>query len=453
MFLNNLKKFKIVSETGFEYSSKNIVDIKNQLKSIFKEKKLILFICDNNEFSLLFYVVNLALKHCLIPISSNTTKISLKRIINNFQPDIIFSKKFLTINEYKVFEKFGTYFLLERKKSSILVHKDLSLLLSTSGTTGDSKFVKLTYENLYSNALAIKKYLNLNSLDSTLTTLPIHYSYGISVINSHLVADAKIHLNTLSFFDKEFWDKIKKKKITNLSGVPFHYEIIHRMGIQKIKLKSLKFCTQAGGKLNTNLVNFFSNEFIKLNKKFYIMYGQTEASPRISYIEEINLIKYPDSVGRAIPGGKIFIKKNKNREGEILYQGKNIFCGYATKRIDLQKIRKIKTLNTGDLGYIKNGLLFITGRIKRIAKIYGIRVNLDTLEDYLGNLGIDCKCVYKNKKIHLFILNDKINKKRIKIFINKDFEININTIEFIKIQNFPLLSNKKINYKLLYEYI
>ena len=75
------------------------------------------------------------------------------------------------------------------------------------------------------------------------------------------------------------------------------------------------------------------------------MYGQTEASPRISYIEEINLIKYPDSVGRAIPGGKIFIKKNKNREGEILYQGKNIFCGYATKRIDLQKIRKIKTFS------------------------------------------------------------------------------------------------------------
>ena len=452
MFFENLKKFKIISETGFVYSAKNINKIKNHFNFIFKGKKLILFICDNDEFCLLFYITNLSLKHCLIPISTNTTTVSLKKIINNLQPDIIFTKNLLNLKFYKIFEKFGPYNLLETKRRSFPIHKDLSLLLSTSGTTGNSKFVKLTYENLYSNALAIKKYLNLSFLDSTITTLPIHYSYGISVINSHLIADAKIHLNTLSFFEKKFWDKVKKKKITNISGVPFHYEIIHKIGLKKLKFKSLKFCTQAGGKLDINLIKFFSSEFIKLNKKFYIMYGQTEASPRISYIDERDLIKYPNSVGRAIPGGKIFIKEGKNHEGEILYQGKNIFYGYATNRIDLQKIGKIKTLNTGDLGYIKKGLLFITGRITRIAKIYGVRVNLDALEEYLKNLGINCKCIYKNDKINILTLNKKINKK-IKTFLTKDFEININTIKFIKIKNFPLMLNKKINYKLLYEYI
>ena len=137
----------------------------------------------------------------------------------------------------------------------------------------------------------------------------------------------------------------KKKKITNFSGVPFHFEILHKMNIDKLNLKSIRFCTQAGGKLDAAITKSLSKKFFTLNKKFFVMYGQTEASPRISYADEKDLMKYPDTVGRVIPGGKIFIK-NKKKIGEILYKGNNIFRGYASKRADLTYLKKINILRT-----------------------------------------------------------------------------------------------------------
>jgi long-chain acyl-CoA synthetase len=431
-----------------------LIKLANKLKLLFKKKKLILFICDNDVNSLLFYIANLALKNCLIPISPSISNNSLKKIISNFKPDIIFSKRLLKSDKYVLLEHFGQYKILKIKKSQTPIHKDLSLLLSTSGSSGNSKFVKLTYKNILSNALAIKKYLKLNYSDSTITTLPLNYSYGISVVNSHLLADAKIHANKLTFFDLEFWKKIKLLGISNISGVPFHYEILHRVGVDKINFNKLKFCTQAGGKLREDLIKILVNKFIKFKKNFYIMYGQTEASPRISYINQKTLSKYPNSVGKAIPGGKIFIKVKKKRIGEICYKGDNIYRGYSTVRANLYKLKNIKILKTGDIGYKKNGLLFILGRTSREAKIYGVRVNLDVLENYLNNSSkLLSKCIFKNNKIYICTLNKKYKELLIKKLIFEDFDININSIIFVRLKKFPLMYNRKIDYKKLYEYL
>jgi len=452
--LKNLKNFQIISNTVKIHRVNNLIKIANKLKLLFKKKKLILFICDNDEDSLLFYVANIALKNCLIPISPSISNDSLKKLISNFKPDIIFSKNLSNFDEYILLKHFGQYKILEIKKFQTPIHKDLSLLLSTSGSSGNSKFVKLTYKNIFSNAQAIKKYLKLNCLDSTITTLPLNYSYGISVINSHLLADAKVHANKLTFFDMKFWKKIRLLGISNLSGVPFHYEILDRIGVDKINFDKLKFCTQAGGKLREDLIKILVNKFIKLKKKFYIMYGQTEASPRISYIDQKTLKKYPNSVGKAIPGGKIFVKVKKNGIGEVCYKGKNIYCGYSTKRASLYKLENIEILKTGDIGYKKKGLLFITGRISREAKIYGIRVNLDVLENYVNNsTRLLCKCIFKNNRIYIFTLNKKYKELLIKNLIFKDFDINMNSIIFIRVKKFPLMSNKKTDYGKLYEYL
>ena len=200
------------------------------------------------------------------------------------------------------------------------------------------------------------------------------------------------------------------------------------MNIDKLKLKSLKFCTQAGGKLNTSIIKSIVNKFLKLNKKFFVMYGQTEASPRMTYADEKDLIKYPETVGRPIPGGKIFIKDLKKKIGEICYIGKNVFHGYATKRGDLSNLKKISILRTGDIGYVKKGLLFVTGRISRFE-------------------------IYNNNKIFIFVTKSKINENKIKILIKKDFEISINTIVFRTIKKIPYNNNKKIDYKKLNEEI
>ena len=290
-FFKNLKKFQLISDSGNVYEKNEIKELSKTLQKLSKGKKLVLFMGDNDEHSILFYIACLNLRDCIMPISSNTSKKSLGKIIKNFNPEIIFTKENIINKNYKKLDTFGMYKTFKRKNIISKINKELALLLSTSGSTGESKYVKLTYKNIYSNASSIKKYLNLDTSHSTITTLPIHYSYGISVINSHLLADAKIYINKLSFFEKKFWHNLAKNKITNFSGVPFHFEILHRLNIEKLNFDSLKFCTQAGGKLNVEIVKSLVEKFSKLKKKFYVMYGQTEASPRISYADEKDLMK------------------------------------------------------------------------------------------------------------------------------------------------------------------
>lgn len=452
-FFKNLKKFQLISSSGKIYGISEIKELSKTLHELFRGKKLVLFLGDNDEYSILFYAACLNLRDCIMPISSNTSKKSINKIIKNFSPEIIFTKENIVNKNYKKLYTFGIYKILRKKNLIRKINKELALLLSTSGSTGESKYVKLTYKNIYSNALSIKKYLDLDSSHSTITTLPIHYSYGISVINSHLLADAKIYINKLSFFEKDFWHNLAKNKITNFSGVPFHFEILHKLNIEKLNLNSLKFCTQAGGKLNVEIIKFFVQKFSKLKKKFYVMYGQTEASPRISYADEKDLAKYPETVGKPIPGGNIIIKNLKENLGEICYRGKNVFNGYAKNRKDLKKLEKINILRTGDIGKKKQNLLFITGRLSRFQKIYGVRVNLDVLEKYLTNIKIKCFCVFKSNKIFIFTTKLVENENDIKILIKNDFEININTIRFIKINKFPYNLNNKIDYKILNEKI
>ena len=452
-FFKNLKKFQLISNSGKIYGISEIKELSKTLHGLFRGKKLVLFLGDNDEYSILFYAACLNLRDCIMPISSNTSKKSINKIIKNYSPEIIFTKDNIVNKNYKKLYTFGIYKILRKKNLIRKINKELALLLSTSGSTGESKYVKLTYKNIYYNALSIKKYLDLDSSHSTITTLPIHYSYGISVINSHLLADAKIYINKLSFFEKDFWHNLAKNKITNFSGVPFHFEILHKLNIEKLNLNSLKFCTQAGGKLNVEIIKFFVQKFSKLKKKFYVMYGQTEASPRISYADEKDLAKYPETVGKPIPGGNIIIKNLKENLGEICYRGKNVFNGYAKNRKDLKKLEKINILRTGDIGKKKQNLLFITGRLSRFQKIYGVRVNLDVLEKYLNNIKIKCFCVFKSNKIFIFTTKLVENENDIKILIKNDFEININTIEFIKINKFPYNLNNKIDYKILNEKI
>ena len=190
--LTKIKTIKIISENGTCYTIKDIKNIKEKFESLLKKKKLILFIVDNDEFAIIFYIVCLIYKQGLMIINSNITNNSLDSIIKKFKPDIIFSKNSKNFNNsknYKIIRSFEYYNIYQynNNNKNLEIHKDLALLLTTSGTSGESKFVKLSYQNIYTNAEAIKKYLGIKSTDRTMTILPIHYTYGIAVINSHLV--------------------------------------------------------------------------------------------------------------------------------------------------------------------------------------------------------------------------------------------------------------------------
>ena len=126
----------------------------------------------------------------------------------------------------------------------------MALLLSTSGSTGSTKFVKLSYENIFSNTKNISKYLKLTKKDRSISSLPLNYSYGLSVINTHLYKGGSIFVSERNVIDKKFWEIVNNFKISNLNGVPFFYEILSKIGFEKFNLNSIKFFTQAGGHLN-----------------------------------------------------------------------------------------------------------------------------------------------------------------------------------------------------------
>ena len=187
------------------------------------------------------------------------------------------------LDNYKKKELKEFDYVYENKKLlSYEIDKKIFLLLSTSGSTGSAKFVKLSKRNIFSNTENIKEYLKLNKKDCTLTNLPINYAYGLSILNSHLLAGAKVILTDKSIVEKSTIELAKRNSISNFNGVPSTFELLFNFKLESFYLKKVRFISQAGGALSEKTFNNIVR-YTKNKKKFFIMYGQTEASPRMSY--------------------------------------------------------------------------------------------------------------------------------------------------------------------------
>lgn len=260
----------------------------------------------------------------------------------------------------------------ERDAAPVQLHPDLRVLLSTSGSTGSPKLVRLTERNLLANAEAIVSYLGIDAEERALGTLPIPYSYGMSVLHSHLLAGASIAFSPHAIIRRALWEDARRHGATSFAGVPYAYAMLERIGMREMELPALRTMTQAGGRLDPEMALRFA-----ARARLFVMYGQTEASPRIAYVPPERLAEKAGSIGVPIPGGALRVQ-----DGELVYQGPNVMLGYARSREDLGRGDELGgVLRTGDLGHADDdGFFFVTGRRKRIAKVYGQRVNLDEVE-------------------------------------------------------------------------
>lgn len=275
-----------------------------------------------------------------------------------------------------------------RQRSAARPHPDLAVLLATSGSTGNPKFVRLSHTNIQTNAKQIAATIHLESSDRAALTLPLHYSFGMSVVTSHVLAGATLVAPSEGVMSKAFWAQISSTLVTFMPGVPRSLATLQRLDFASLKPPSLRSLAQAGGKLPDAAIRYFSDVMSNAGGGFYVMYGQTEASPRISCLPPEALSLKFGSVGKAMPGGMIEIVDSDGNAltpftvGEIRYTGPNVMMGYASALEDLASDDvQGDSLMTGDLGFVDDeNYLFITGRSSRYCKIASARVSLDDVE-------------------------------------------------------------------------
>lgn len=414
----------------------------NFLEKLQIEKKLVLIEMANELDPIVAYLACLRGNHPAMLVYPEHQEL-IAQIKEDYAPEI-------------VYEKLGNKFVLNHKLNNHVPSNnfspELALLLSSSGSTGSAKCIRLSADNLNANAESIVEYLNIDATQKTITNLPLHYSYGLSVLNSHLACGASIVVTDESVIDDSFWKLFKREKVTSLAGVPYVYEVLDRIGFQEMDLPSLQYFTQAGGRLSPELVKKFAQFAKDTKRRFYVMYGQTEATARIAYMPYDKILDYPNCMGIPIPKGKIKLYdgekeiKKIDTPGEIVYSGPNVMMGYALNREDLSLPSQINELRTGDIAcYNQEGLYYIVGRKSRFLKLFGKRVNLDEVELYLRRQGKSVICGGTDQ--HLIVLTtDKNELKQIKDIIISYYKLSANIVSVIYEDEIPLLPSGKPDY-------
>lgn len=342
-----------------------------------------------------------------------------------------------------------------------LSHPDLAVLLTTSGSTGSPKLVQLSRANIRSNAEQIAISLEINESDRGVTLLPLFYSFGMSILTSHMVAGSSVLVTDRGLLDSQLWDDLKRYKVTLLPGVPQSFAMLKRLGFAERDLPAVRGLLQAGGRLPVELVDEFDELMKSRGGALYVMYGQTEASPRIACLPPQDLPEKRGSAGKALRGGRLVAMDDDSELpagdiGEIVYSGPNVMMGYAQERADLI-LGDIQgdTLRTGDLGYVdQEGFLFLTGRTKRIAKLAGERVSLDEIEASISGLGAVAAVDAGDHGVTVFTTeSNEALQSQTRRCLARHLRVAARLIRIEYVDELPILSNGKTDYQTLSTWI
>lgn len=350
--------------------------------------------------------------------------------------------------------EYGLYF--SKGAAGPQLHPDLTLLLATSGSTGSPKLVRLSRQNLAANAQSIIDYLGIDADERAITSLPFNYSYGLSVINSHLKAGASIVLSQHTFFDAAFWQQVKTQQVSSLAGVPYSYDMLLKLRFERMDLPSLRTLTQAGGRLDSAKAAQVHTICQARDMRFFTMYGQTEATARIAYLPPQDLERKLGSIGRAIPGGRLWLEDETGtvvdepgQIGELVYSGPNVALGYAEQPEDLMRGDDWRgQLRTGDLArQDEEGYFFLAGRKHRFLKIFGVRVSLDAVEVWCAQRALVGAAHGRDDLLCVSVEGDECcNLQQHAQALAADLRIHPSALKLRVITALPRLSSGKVDY-------
>ncbi len=416
------KRLMLLEDTGKGVTYGDFTAFYSSVENKLRTGTLLFLFCENSIGAVFFYLACLNKKIVPLLLDAKMEQALAARLIQTYAPDYIAFPADLcadvSADAVPAAEGFGytvyQYTPAGQRAPYPALHPDLALLLTTSGSTGSPKLVRQSRKNISANAASIADYLDLNASERPITTLPMHYTYGLSIINSHLLAGAAVLLTNRSMVEKEFWEFFRQEQASSFGGVPYTYEILRRLSFFDMELPSLRTMTQAGGKLAPKLHREFAEYAAQTGRNFIVMYGQTEATARMGYLPAEDALRKCGSMGIAIPGGRFRLMEDKDveitepdRTGELVYEGENVTMGYAACRAGLAKgDERGGVLFTGDMAMRDaDGYYYITGRKKRFLKLFGMRVNMDEIERLLKAEyeGVQAACAGEDDHMRIFL--------------------------------------------------
>jgi acyl-CoA synthetase (AMP-forming)/AMP-acid ligase II len=438
------------SGRAWSYSAlRRDVDVLSAGLPRFGRKSLGAILARNNYESLVAYLAGLDSGSALILLDGSLNPGLRQSLIAAYQPDWVFvSNAAEALAGYRPASAQFAGLLENESPQGLNIHPDLALLLTTSGSTGSPKLVRLTLRNLQANANSIAQYLQLTADDRPITSLPMSYSYGLSVVNSHLAVGARLVLTDDGVLQRGFWDALEQQRCTSFAGVPYTYQMLLQTGLLKTKGATLRALTQAGGRLEERFIRQMYELATARGWRFFVMYGQTEATARISYVPFEQLAGKIGSVGVAIPDGALSVDSTTE---ELVYRGPNVMMGYAECRADLAKGDELQgELHTGDLArQDDDGFFYITGRKKRFLKMFGKRFNLDDAEKILVRRCDTTVACYGRDDLLMAAVEDSHSADTIHAIICETFDLPKPAVKVMTLSELPRTANGKLEYRRL----
>jgi acyl-CoA synthetase (AMP-forming)/AMP-acid ligase II len=445
MFVDDLEQWgdntALVTTSGTRLSYRELAERLDRLVAGFGERRRLVLIEARNELQpLLAYLACLRGRHPVMLVPGGRDDVD--GLVSTYRPDVVVAK---------VADSWTTRPV--RDAGCQELHPDLAVLLSTSGSTGTAKFVRLSRANLDANAASIASYLAIADTDRAPTSLPFHYSYGLSVVNSHLARGAAILITDDSVVEPSFWDLFTANGATSLAAVPYTFELLDRVGFDKMALPTLRCVTAAGGRVPPETVVRYARTARRDGWGLFVMYGQTEATARMSYVPPTLVERFPESIGVPIPGGAFQLRDDDGaavdepgHAGELVYTGPNVMMGYAASIDDLARGHEISELATGDMAVRgAEGMYSIVARKSRFLKIFGLRIGLDEIEAQLAERGHRAVCTGTDEALVVATL-DMGATAEIEALVCAGAKLPPHVVSVIGFADYPLLPSGKVDY-------
>ena len=440
----------IADDNGKSLTYKQLADQAGSLSQLIEARSLIFILCDKHIETVELIYETLYLNIVPLLLSADINQEMLDDLIAIYRPGYIYSpKKRAIAPPYPIVREFAEHRLFATGFERYPLHPDLALLLSTSGTTGSPKLVKLSYENLQDSAKHTSLHLSIEKGQKGISPLPLNHVYGLTFCFWHWYREATLLVTEKSVIGNEFREFYERERANNFAATPYTYQMLERIQFWNPEILSyLHLALSSGAQMSEkdqlNLVSL-------MRDKFWIAYGQTECTCMMAAMNFAEDNMKLGSVGKAFRNMEVILD---NQTHELCIKSKSVAMGYAVGMEDLA----LGDVNqgvwrTGDIGHIDaDGCIFLRGRLARFIKILGKRISLDEIERYIKKklTGIETACVGTDDDLTVYYSNDgTLPKEEIVNILVLDLKIPRRFITCRYIEEIPVNAAGKIMYNQL----